>query len=146
MHNDNDFMRVYRGSFCGVLRWPQLDQLWSAVLAAPQGWFVYAVGEAPPVQPAEPEELRRFVTEIDALLRRDHAHDYCGIVYADDLRTPRLIKIYDPNNLGSVCGSGPHGPPPPGWIVSTLPPAPIDALQAPDGRRRWWERLWNKQA
>ena len=45
-----------------------------------------------------------FVTEIDRLLRQDHAEDYCGIVYADDLQQPRFIKIYDPNNLGVSCG------------------------------------------
>jgi len=38
-------------------------------------------------------------------LRADHHESYCGIVYADDLDKPRLIKIYDPNNLGSSCGS-----------------------------------------
>ncbi len=28
-----------------------------------------------------------------------------GIVYVDDPVAPSLIKIYDPNNLGSTCGS-----------------------------------------
>jgi hypothetical protein len=51
-----------------------------------------------------------FIERIDALLRAEHHESYCGIVYADDLENPRLIKIYDPNNLGSSCGSSktPH--------------------------------------
>jgi hypothetical protein len=55
------------------------------------------------------------------LLREEHREAYCGIVYADDLENPRLIKIYDPNKLGSSCGSS-KNPPGPGWIMSRLPP------------------------
>ncbi|MCK7500047.1 MAG: hypothetical protein MZW92_64195 [Comamonadaceae bacterium] len=39
----------------------------------------------------------------DDLLRKEHREDYCGIVYADDLRpADACVKIYDPNNLGVV--------------------------------------------
>ena len=83
----------------------------------------------------------RFIDEIDALLRREHEHDYCGIVYADDLETPRLIKIFDPNHLGSSCGSSGQ-PTPPGWVVSLLPPEDVsDAMPLANNRRRWWQRL-----
>jgi hypothetical protein len=58
-----------------------------------------------------------FIERIDTLLRNEHHESYCGIVYADDLDNPRLIKIYDPNNLGSSCGSS-KNPPGPGWIMS----------------------------
>ena len=34
------------------------------------------------------QHVRHFVTELDALLRREHEHDYCGLAYADDPGQP----------------------------------------------------------
>jgi hypothetical protein len=74
-------------------------------------------------------------------LRAEHHESYCGIVYADDLENPSLIKIYDPNNLGSSCGSS-KTPHPPGWVMSRLPPDEIIAPRAaPENRKRWWQGL-----
>ena len=136
------YLSAFRGSFTSALRWPQLDALWQLVRAEPEGWYVYAIGEAPPAAPADAEQLQRFVTEVDALLRREHDEDYCGIVYADDPSAPAMIKIYDPNNLGVVCGYSTK-PPLPGWVLSRLPPVDLPAAQVlPAGRRRWWQRLF----
>jgi len=136
------YLSAFRGSFTSALRWPQLDALWERVLANPEGWYVYAIGEAPPETPADAEQLQRFVAEIDVLLRREHDEDYCGIVYADEPSDPAMIKIYDPNNLGVVCGFSTN-PPLPGWVLSRLPPVDLPAAQAPAaGRRRWWQRLF----
>jgi len=136
------YLNAFRGSFTSALRWPQLDALWERVLATPEGWYVYAIGEAPPEAPADAAQLQRFVTEVDALLRREHDEDYCGIVYADEPSDPAMIKIYDPNNLGVVCGFSTN-PPLPGWVLSRLPPVDLPAAQAlPAGRRRWWQRLF----
>jgi hypothetical protein len=86
--------------------------------------------------------VRRFVQHIDALLRKEHHEDYCGIVYADALACPRLVKIYDPSHLGSSCGSSKH-PPLPGWIVSrALPSDLIPHGPMPAARRRWWQNLF----
>ena len=139
------FLTAWKGSFTGILRWPQLEALWARVRArAHEGWYVYAIGEAPPTTPAEPGELDTFLTEIDRLLRSEHAEDYCGIVYADDPEHPTLIKIYDPNNLGMVCGSSAQ-PPLPGWVLSTLPPSDLRAAMPPAaGRRRWWRRIFGR--
>lgn len=141
----NPFLQAYRGSFINILRWPQLDALWDALRArTDQHWYVYAVGETPPAVPATTPELERFLHEIDALLRKEHDEDYCGIVYVDDREQPSYVKIYDPNNLGSVCGSSGAPPPVPGWIVSVLPPVDLEhALPRPGGRQRWWRRLFN---
>lgn len=136
------FQEVYRGRNVGILRWTQLDEFWARLKSrAGEGWFLYAVGEAVPSAPAGGDEVIRFIDEIDALLRREHEHDYCGIVYADDLETPRLVKIFDPNHLGSSCGSS-GLPTPPGWVVSLLPPEDVsDAMPLANNRRRWWQRL-----
>lgn len=143
MSSDADaFLSAFRGGFSGVLRWPQLDDLWAAVRdRANQGWYIYSVGNTPPQGPAPAGELERFVREIDHLLRTEHAEDYCGIVYADSLSEPGFIKIYDPGNLGMVCGSSDH-PPLPGWILSTIPPVDLQVVDAAN-RKRWWRRLVN---
>jgi hypothetical protein len=135
------FLTAFRGSFTSTLRWPQLDALWERVRAAPDGWFVYAVGEALPAAPASCDELLRFIDEVDALLRREHDEDYCGIVYADVPAAPRMIKIYDPGNLGVSCGYS-DNPPLPGWVLSRLRPVDLAAVRPPAGRRRWWQRLF----
>ena len=137
----SEFRRMFRGSFSSAMRWHQLDELWERVRAEPEGWYVYAPGEAPPREPAPADELRRFVAEIDALLRRDHQEDFCGIVYADDRERPTMIKIYDPNNLGVVCGYS-DNPPLPGWILSRVPPEELASLPPANDRRRWWRRLF----
>lgn len=138
------YLRAFRGSFTAALRWHQLDALWERVRAgAGDGWYLYAVGEEPPGEPADATRVETFVTDLDQLLREEHQEEYCGIVYADDLQTPGFIKIYDPNNLGVVCGYS-DNPPLPGWIMSRISPVDLPATQAPaKGRRRWWRQLFS---
>ncbi len=136
------YLRAYRGRLVGVMRWPDLDRLWERLRASPAGWYVYAVGEPPPTVVATPERLAEFVEAVDRLLRTEHDEDYCGIVYADDPERPAFVKIYDPNNLGAVCGTS-GVPTLPGWTLSRV--APVDlpsAFPPPAGRRRWWRRLF----
>ncbi len=138
-----DFRTAFKGTFSGVLRWHQLDDLWQRLRdAADGGWYLYAVGEAPPREPVSAQEMQRFISEIDALLRKEHDEDYCGIVYADDLNAPGFVKIFDPNNLGVSCGYS-DNPPLPGWILSRLQPVDLQApVPLPGNRRRWWQRLF----
>jgi hypothetical protein len=138
------YLAAFRGGFTSALRWHQLDALWSRLRQSADGWFVYAVGESPPQSPLDAADLLRFIDEIDSLLRREHDEDYCGIVYADDLEVPTMIKVYDPNNLGVSCGYS-DNPPLPGWVLSRLPPVDLEAARQPAGRRRWWQRLFGRQ-
>lgn len=137
-------MVAFRGGFTSALRWPQLDALWDVLRRVNDGgWYVYAVGEAPPQTPLAEPDLERFISEIDTFLRREHEEDYCGIVYADSLTRPGMIKIYDPHNLGVSCGFS-DNPPLPGWVVSRLPPCDLPSTRVlPNNRRRWWRRLFN---
>ena len=138
-----DYITAFRGSFTSALRWHQLDALWQVLRdTGDDDWYVYAVGEPPPEGTLTHIELMRFVDEVDRLLREEHKEDYCGIVYADDLREPGFIKIYDPHNLGVVCGFSDH-PPLPGWILSKLKPCDLQAVAgAAAHRRSWWQRLF----
>lgn len=145
MPSDNDpFIKAYRGYFKNMLKWEELDQLWEQLRGQSQKeWYIYAVGEIPPRETADSEKLKHFIDQIDTLLHSEHDEDYCGIVYADNPDDPSFIKIYDPNNLGSVCGSG-FGPPPlPGWVISLVPPSDLNAaFPPPANRRRWWQRMF----
>lgn len=138
-----DFLHVFRGGFQGVLRWPQLDQLWATVLNESQSqWYLYAVGEAPPTQVASSMQVQQFIQEVDSLLRREHTEDYCGIVYVDNFQQPNLIKIFDPHNLGTMCGSKGMQPLP-AWIISKLKPIDLPhTVPMPQNRRRWWQQLF----
>lgn len=144
-HDDaaGEFLRLYGGRLHGVMTWKQLDALWQRVDPS-AGWYLYAIGEARPTAPSPPEAVRSFVAEVDALLRREHRESYCGIVYADDLEQPRLVKIYDPNHLGVSCGSS-SAPPLPGWVMSRVPPAEIgSAAPLPASRKRFWDKLFSR--
>ncbi|OIQ98719.1 hypothetical protein GALL_192200 [mine drainage metagenome] len=137
-----DFDRLYAGRLWSVMSWDGLAAFWNRVDPA-GAWYLYAVGEPPPASPASEEDTAEFLRRIDELLRREHHESYCGIVYADDLERPSFVKIYDPNHLGSSCGSGRHPPPLPGWIMSRVPPTDLQASRsAPEGRRRWWRTLF----
>ena len=139
-----EFQRLYTGRLWSVMAWDQLTALWQRIDPA-AGWYLVAVGVSPAptsgMLPAAAADVSAFIERIDALLRAEHHESYCGIVYADDLENPRLIKIYDPNTLGSSCGSS-KTPHPPGWIMSRLPPDEIIATRAaPENRKRWWQGL-----
>ncbi|ADE11241.1 hypothetical protein [Sideroxydans lithotrophicus] len=131
------FHERLKGTFTGMLQWQQLDALWARAKSGT--WYFYQLGEELPVEALNGDELARRIDALDALLRRDHDYSYCGIVYADDAEHPTLIKVYDPNNMGSSC-SGKAAPSPPGWILSTIPPALIEThASTPNNRRRWWQ-------
>ena len=136
------FAARLRGGFSNVLTWDQLTALWDIVRAVPEGWYIYAIGEPPPDEPADAATLGRFVAEIDTLLRREHREDYCGIVYADDRSAPTFIKIFDPHNLGSSCGSS-GVTTLPGWLLTRMRPEVLqDTRILPESRKRWWHALF----
>ncbi len=136
------FMDLYQGYLAGVMRWDDLSNLWQRIKQQSSGWYVYAVGEKVPEEPAPASQLTEFVDSIDDLLRREHDQDYCGIVYVDDTEQPQLVKIYDPNNLGVVCGFS-DNPPLPGWILSRVAPDDLPSAFPPvESRKRWWRKLF----
>ncbi len=141
--SEHEFLTSFRGHFKGILQWQQLDNLWARLRTTKSNdWYVYAIGESVPEQSASADQLERFIAEIDALLHKEHEEDYCGIVYADNIEHPEFIKIFDPNNLGVVCGFS-DNPPLPGWILSKLKPEPLEDLRPlPGNRKRWWTKLW----
>jgi len=142
MNDNNDYLSKTRGKFVGLMQWQDLSDFWDQLLQQADGWYVYAIGDAPPKQPLNSQQLNHFVLEIDQLLHKEHQEEYCGIVYTDDRQSPTMVKIYDPNNLGVVCGFS-DNPPLPGWIISRLQPVDLQALQMTGSRKRWWQKLFS---
>ena len=139
----SEFLKKYRGFLGGVMKWDDLTNLWSNIRQQQDAyWYVYAVGEAVPVTTASHDQLLQFIDSIDALLRKEHDEDYCGIVYVDDAESPEFVKIYDPNNLGVVCGFS-DNPPLPGWVMSQQQPEDLEqAFPPPASRKRWWKKIF----
>ena len=139
---ESAYLRACNGRLKGILRWPELDAVWARLRQSDRaGWYVYTVGQPAPTTPASAEEFERFLAEIRQRLLNEHREDYCGIVYVDDFEAPGFVKIYDPGNLGMVCGSS-DVPPHPGWTVSRAAPVDLNkASRPPRDDRRWWRRL-----
>jgi len=138
------FMALYQGYLQGVMKWADWDEF-VAVLKTQtdKGWYVYHVGDEAPQQPASAEQFSIFVDEIDVLLKKEHQEDYCGIVYTSDPKEPQLVKIYDPNNLGVVCGFS-KNPPLPGWVLSLQKPDDLVLAFPPvQSRKRWWKKIFS---
>lgn len=136
----SEFDQTFNGILFSLLSWEQLAEFWPKVNPE-AGWYIYAIGEPTPTSSAPAAQVGVFLREIDVLLRRDHEESYCGIVYADNLDNPSLIKIFDPHNLGVSCGSS-KNPPLPGWVMSLTPPTEMRPHGIiPANRKRWWQSL-----
>ena len=138
---EHAFLRAFRGHFTSLLSWSELDSLWQVLKTqADRHWYVYVIGKPPPPSPLPADSLIQFIDQLDDQLRREHAQRYCGIVYTDSCAEPTFIKVYDPNDLGVVCGFS-NNPPLPGWIISQLQPVPLSRKTT--HHRRWWYNVWS---
>jgi len=136
------FIEAYFGCFTGIRHWHHLDAFWEKLRHMTQtSWYLYSIGEPPPQTPSNTRQFNESLAAIDALLRKEHQEDYCGIVYVDNIDEPSYIKIYDPKHLGIVCGFS-DVPTLPGWILSTMPPCDItEHIKAPV-KDRWWQKIF----
>lgn len=129
----------------GVLRWPQFDTIWQNLNVDNQ-WYLYEIGADVPLQPISAEDLTSSIQEIDTFLHKEHDADYCGVVYADDLESPSLLKIYHPRKMGASCGSS-GSTVLPKWTLSTM--RPIDLLAwslEKDKKPTWWKHMLKKRS
>ena len=141
MSDTTDYMQVFKGSFLGIKSWNDLSQFWDTLRQHNQGqWYVYATDQRPPTSTLPAADLEQFIQLADKELRDHHDEDYCGIVYIDNIDEPKFIKIYDPNNLGVVCGFS-DNPPLPKWVLSQIKPVDIDAATTPPSR---WKKLLHR--
>lgn len=140
-----NFLDIYNGRMSGVLRWSQLDNIWQT-LDRRQQWYLYEIGDVVPKHSINATELKHAIQDIDGFLHQQHDVDYCGVVYADNLESPSLLKIYHPRKMGASCGSR-DSTVLPKWTLSTLPP--IDLLEwslEKDQKPSWWKHMLKKRA
>ena len=143
MNDHISFQQRLAGRFEGILRWQQLDELWPRLKQSDASWYFYQVGSPLPQAALSGDALAQSIDELDTLIRQEHDYDYCGIVYVDDREQPTLVKVYDPNNLGSSCSHPGASAIPPRWIISQQPPEEIsDDAPTPNNRKRWWNQLF----
>ena len=135
--SSDEYRQACLGKFSSILKWEALAPFWERVRDSAEPWFIYETDHEPPQTVVDKQELAAFLQRADTLLRERHEHDYCGIVYADNIEQPSLVKIYDPDNLGVVCGFS-DNPPLPKWILSHIPPT---SLASPEKQPAFW-RKW----
>ncbi len=124
------YLEQFDGRLVAIRKWEELDTLWAGVHStAGEGWYIYTVGQKPPTETEDSQSVHKFLLDVDQTLREEHKEDYCGIVYADDSNQPSFIKIYDPQNLGMVCGSS-ETRTLPGWTLSRV--QPVELVEEPE--------------
>ena len=139
------FLDIYNGRMSGVMKWHQLDTLW-AYVKSQEDWYLYEVGANLPTKKISSPTLDESIDKIDAFLHHEHDKKYCGVVYADNLKTPTLIKIYHPRKMGASCGSS-GSTVLPNWTLSKTPP--VDLLEwalEKDEKPVWWKHMLKKRA
>jgi len=140
MNDSSPYSLANRGSFKGIRHWHELDDFWQHLETLNDSkWFIYDTNQMPPTAPVSAIDLSSFIETTNKLLHEQHQEDYCGIVYVDDINTPEYIKIYDPANLGVVCGYS-DNPPLPGWIVSRLAPCDLH----PEKPKSLWKKYLHR--
>lgn len=126
------FRANYSGSFAGLLAWDDVDRVFNAVRARPEGWWIYDTRTDLPNAPVDAELLAERIDEIEQFLRRYHKADYCGFVYVDDKVSPRFIKVFDPRNASSCS----LGSPIPAFTVSLMRPVALPFGEATANSKR----------
>ncbi len=125
MSDENPYKTASLGFFKGIRHWHEFDAFWQQIESLNDGeWFIYDTHHQPPTNTASVKEFSEFLSMSHQLLHEQHQEEYCGIVYVDNMQNPSFIKVYDPGNLGVVCGFS-DNPPLPGWILSRLPPCDL---------------------
>jgi len=138
--SDSTYEKALNGSFSGLLRWSDFDAMWRQLAENhSEGWYIYASKAEIPQQPASAAQFTQQLKYLSDWLKSNHQEDYCGIVYVDSKQQPSFVKIYDPNNLGVVCGIS-REPIAPAWILSKIRPELTTSTPA-ESHGHWWRKI-----
>jgi hypothetical protein len=118
------YLENFRGRFIGLLRWDDCDELLEILKSDPSDWYVYDTLTEVPDVVLTAELFLLKLAEMKEILVADHKGKRCGTVFTNDLNKPTFVKIFNPNNLGKVCG-GSDSPAIPQWLLSKEKPADI---------------------
>lgn len=140
----SDFISVYNMRMHGIMQWKDLDALWQNICHQ-DNWYLYEIGRQIPDQTVGKKALKSALAIINTFLHEQHEKSYCGVVYANNLLAPSLLKIYHPRKMGTSCGDN-GSTILPKWTLSTL--APIDLIEwslAKDEKPTWWKHMLKKR-
>jgi len=138
----SNYLTEFQGRFIGVMQWNVCNTLLEKLIAEPAtDWYLYDTLTPVPQTTISADELVENLTDIHTILKTEHRERYCGIVYVNDLKNPTFVKIFNPNNLGKVCGSS-ENPPIPQWLLSkTKPEDVVEKFSPPTKNKRFISKL-----
>ena len=120
----SSYIDKFQGRFIGIMQWDDCFSLLDNLTNNPNDWYLYDTLTQAPTTTISADVFIETINKIKTILTDEHQERYCGIVYADDLKTPSFVKIFHPNNLGKTCGSS-ENPPIPQWLLSKIPPEDV---------------------
>ncbi|BBB24261.1 conserved hypothetical protein [Isorropodon fossajaponicum endosymbiont JTNG4] len=120
-----DYIERLKGRFIGIMQWDDYHALFDKLNSNPNDWYLYDTLKVAPKAVVNASEFIDTLSDIKKVIKSEHQERYCGIVYTNDLDSPDFVKIFHPNNLGKVCGSG-ENPPIPRWLLSKDKPMDIE--------------------
>lgn len=121
----SNYIDQFQGRFIGIMQWDDCHQLLQTLTDNPNDWYLYDTDSNDvPASTISADDMIKTIGEIKKTLDVEHQERYCGIVYADDLKAPKFVKIFHPNKLGKTCGSS-EQPPSPKWLISKTKPVDI---------------------
>jgi len=119
--SNNNFIQLLNGCFTGILHWPDLDVLCNQFFENDQPWYIYQLDSGVPDYPLHGISLYAEFGDIIKQMCAKYRRKHCGFVYVDNIKSPSLIKIYDPFNMGTSC-CGHTRKTLPRWIISRCMP------------------------
>lgn len=135
---DTAFWRAYAGRFVGVLGWKDFDALWAHLAASGGEWFVFdPTGEAPEGPEAD---FGGVLAEARACVEQVRNRSYCGAVFTDSSDAPSFVKVFDPYQMGAVCGTSGERVLP-RWIFSRIAPDALPLIDEAHARKGFFARF-----
>jgi len=134
-NTDLPFANPVAGTLAGFLDWKNLEQIWQNIKQASDGsWHIYYNDNPLPgdIRPSDVDisgDLASSIDSLDSYLHKAHPRNYCGMVFADSLTEPSLIRIFDPKYLTSMCNIYGNTPAP-SWIISTIDSLKLESEDA----------------
>ena len=116
----NRSIELVADTLAGILDWNNLDQIWQHILQADSaGWHLYRPDNSRSGIINNQSELQPIIESLSKYLRHSHPRDYCGIVFADSVTKPSLVRVFDPKYLTSMCNIYGNTPAP-DWVFSKM--------------------------
>jgi TusA-related sulfurtransferase len=130
----NQSVELMPGTLAGIIDWHILDQVFSIIQHSNDSNWRLCSNDTP--LPGENRskvvdasgDLVTFLIALNAYLRESHPRNYCGLVFTDSLTEPKLIRIFDPKFLTSMCNIYGNTPAP-SWVITTMDAAQLAASE-----------------